>query len=135
LRGYAQRDPLNEYSREAFGLFQLMLENIREEVTKALMHAGMRLPSLEDIMERNRVSMQELSGAEAGRAMGADPLPAGMVVRHPAAPQRSPALSAQPVQHPVFDQNNPETWGDTPRNSPCPCGSGKKYKHCHGAAQ
>jgi len=132
LRGYGQRDPLNEYSREAFGLFQLMLNSIREEVTKTLMHAGMRLPSLEEIMERNRVVMQELSGAEAGLAMGTDPLPEGMIVRHPSAPR--PLAPQQPAQRVAFDANNPSTWVDTPRNASCPCGSGKKYKHCHGAA-
>ena len=84
LRGYGQRDPLNEYSREAFGLFQLMLAGIREEVTKALMHAGMRLPSLEEIMERQRAAaMQELSGADAQAAspFGAAPLPPGEAKR------------------------------------------------------
>ncbi|MGB9153239.1 MAG: preprotein translocase subunit SecA [Alphaproteobacteria bacterium] len=136
LRGYGQRDPLNEYSREAFGLFQLMLESIREEVTQTLMQAGMRLPSLEELMERNRASMQELSGAEAGQALagssfGAEPPPEGRVVQHPSAPRYVPT---QPIQHAVFDQNDPATWGDTSRNAPCPCGSGKKYKHCHGAA-
>ena len=131
LRGYGQRDPLNEYSREAFGLFQLMLESIREEVTKALMQAGMRLPSLDEmIAQRNRAAMQELSGAEAG-SFGADPLPEGMVVQHPAASRHVPAM---PVQRAVFDQKDPATWSDTPRNSPCPCGSQKKYKHCHGTA-
>jgi preprotein translocase subunit SecA len=148
LRGYGQRDPLNEYSREAFGLFQLMLESIKEEVTKALMQAGMRLPSLEEIMERNRAAMrdlgiQELTGAaaaaEAGGdpAFGGEPLPAGMVLRHPAAgpmtrPEAPVMQGAQ--QNPAFDPKNPATWGETPRLSPCPCGSGKKYKHCHGAA-
>ena len=127
LRGYGQRDPLNEYSREAFGLFQLMLVDIREEVTKALMQAGMRLPSLEEIMERNRAAMTELSGAEAGAAMpfGDEPLPEGMT--------RRSSVVALPVQHATFDPKNSETWGNTQRNAPCPCGSGKKYKHCHGA--
>ena len=132
LRGYGQRDPLNEYSREAFGLFQLMLESIREEVTKALMHAGMRLPSLEEIMERNRVVMQELSGAEAGASFGTDALPEGMVIRHPASKSENP--QAVPMAHQAFDPANPATWGNMPRNAACPCGSGKKYKHCHGRA-
>ena len=132
LRGYGQRDPLNEYSREAFGLFQLMLESIREEVTKALMHAGMRLPSLEEIMERNRVVMQELSGAEAGASFGTDALPEGMVIRHPASNSENP--QAVPMAHQAFDPANPATWGNMPRNAACPCGSGKKYKHCHGRA-
>ena len=132
LRGYGQRDPLNEYSREAFGLFQLMLESIREQVTKALMQAGMRLPSLEEIMERNRQAMQELSGAEAGQSFGAEPMPEGMVVRHPSSPAAS--INAMPSVHKTFDAADETTWGDTPRNAACPCGSGKKYKHCHGAA-
>jgi len=130
LRGYGQRDPLNEYSREAFGLFQLMLISIREEVTKALMQAGMRLPSLEEIMERNRIAMQEVSGAEAGASFGTD-MPEGMVVQHPSAPRMT---TARPTQHAPFDQKDPATWTDTPRNATCPCGSGKKYKHCHGTA-
>ena len=133
LRGYGQRDPLNEYSREAFGLFQLMLESIREEVTKALMHAGMRLPSLDEIMERNRIAMRELTGAEAGQNFGAEPMPEGMVVRHPAAMRPSMPVQATQIPIPTFDQNNPTTWTDVPRNAPCPCGSGEKYKHCHGA--
>jgi preprotein translocase subunit SecA len=65
LRGYGQRDPLNEYSREAFGLFQLMLNDIREQVIKALMHTEVRLPSLEDIMARSQIAMQELHGTAA----------------------------------------------------------------------
>ncbi|HEU0118741.1 MAG TPA: preprotein translocase subunit SecA [Alphaproteobacteria bacterium] len=134
LRGYGQRDPLNEYSREAFGLFQLMLDRIREDVTKALMHAEVRLPSLEEIMERSRVAMQELHGsspdADAANPFG-EPLPEGMVVRHPNNPR--PAPSQRPVQN-AIDPNDPETWHHTARNAPCPCGSGKKYKHCHGTS-
>jgi preprotein translocase subunit SecA len=133
LRGYGQRDPLNEYSREAFGLFQLMLVSIREEVTKALMRAGMRLPSMAEILERQRAAaMTELSGEAAGAEMpfATQPLPEG--ARHAVQERRVPAL---PVHHAIFDKANPETWMDTPRNAPCPCGSGKKYKHCHGAVR
>ena len=134
LRGYGQRDPLNEYSREAFNLFHLMLESIREEVTKVLMHAEVRLPSMEEIIERARIQqMQEVHDA-APDAIGGDASeqPSGEVVRHPA--QDGAQRARLPVQHAAFDAKNPETWGDTPRNAPCPCGSGKKYKHCHGAA-
>jgi preprotein translocase subunit SecA len=131
LRGYGQRDPLNEYSREAFGLFQLMLADVRETVTKSLMQAGMRLPSLEEIMaQRQRAAMTELSGEEAGAAMPFGAAPEDNVQRRPSAHHHVAAL---PVRHVAFDQGNPETWSDTPRNAPCPCGSGKKYKHCHGA--
>ena len=137
LRGYAQRDPLNEYSREAFGLFQLMLERIREDVTKALMHTEVRLPSLEDILSQRQVAMQEVHGlspdAIPSIPFGADPLPEGMVLRHPSDPKAQGAAGARPKQN-VFDAKNPETWAQTPRNAACPCGSGKKYKHCHGSA-
>ncbi|HEV7454002.1 MAG TPA: SEC-C metal-binding domain-containing protein, partial [Candidatus Saccharimonadales bacterium] len=143
LRGYGQRDPLNEYSREAFGLFQIMLDHVREQVTKSLMHTEVRLPSLEEIMAR-QVAMQELRGT-APDAIPSQPdeahaLPDGMVLRHPAkhqgfvppAARGTPAPAQQPA-HTTFDPKNPDTWHSTPRNSPCPCGSGKKYKHCHGA--
>lgn len=137
LRGYGQRDPLNEYSREAFGLFQLMLGYIREEVTKVLMHTEVRLPTLEEVMARSRVAMQELHGTAPDVLPSPfdGPLPEGMVVRHPANPRgaTAPRSMQSPVQN-VFDAKNPDTWHQTPRNAPCPCGSGKKYKHCHGAA-
>jgi preprotein translocase subunit SecA len=135
LRGYGQRDPLNEYSREAFGLFHLMLNDIREQVTKTLMHSEMRLPSLEDLMARRAAALQELQHAAppdmSAMPQNADPLPDGMVA-HPAFGRKNrPGLPQGPVKH-AFDQNDPSTWGDTPRNAACPCGSGKKYKHCHG---
>jgi preprotein translocase subunit SecA len=135
LRGYAQRDPLNEYSREAFGLFQIMLESIREQVTRTLMHAEIRLPSLEEVMARSQIAMQELHGETPGGIPGlheGETLPPGMVLRHAAGPPM-PRGTQQTVQH-AFDPANPESWQNTPRNAPCPCGSGKKYKHCHGAA-
>ncbi|MDD3028716.1 MAG: preprotein translocase subunit SecA [Alphaproteobacteria bacterium] len=124
LRGYGQRDPLNEYSREAFGLFQLMLASIRDNVTKALMQAGMNLPSMEEILERQRAAaLTELSGEEAEAFGQLQAAQGDSVPRH----------SVMPIQHAAFDPKNPDTWSTTPRNAPCPCGSGKKYKHCHGA--
>lgn len=135
LRGYGQRDPLNEYKNEAFGLFKLMLDSIREQVTKALMHAEVRLPSLEEIMERRRIAMQELHGdqvdASTGLPAGMDPLPSGMVLRHPMNPRGGQPTAPQPATT-TLNEKNPETWVQTSRNAPCPCGSGKKYKHCHG---
>jgi preprotein translocase subunit SecA len=124
LRGYGQRDPFNEYNREAFGLFQLMLDSIREQVTKVLMHAEIRLPTLDEYMARQRQEMQELHGAPPNVMSDSELLPEGMA-------RRAPQL--RPMQN-RFDQQNPDTWHATPRNAPCPCGSGKKYKHCHGAA-
>jgi preprotein translocase subunit SecA len=131
LRGYGQRDPFNEYSREAFGLYQLMLETIREQVTKLLMSVEVRLPTLEDYTAHKPQEVRALHGlapdeiGSDGMGMeGMDPLPKGMV--------RRTALH-QPA-HNTFDPQNPDTWHNMPRNAPCPCGSGKKYKHCHGAA-
>ena len=85
LRAYAQRDPLNEYKREAFNLFETMLHDLRERVTTVLSHVDIKV----------------------GTPPDEDQTPA-------------------PDKHPE--------WNDTPRNSPCPCGSGRKFKHCHGSA-
>ncbi|MDD3181234.1 MAG: preprotein translocase subunit SecA [Alphaproteobacteria bacterium] len=124
LRGYGQRDPFNEYSREAFGLYQIMLESIREQVTRALMHAEVRMPSLEEyVSTRREQEMRELHG------LASDELPAEDA--HAAAANFR--LAHTPA-HNTFDPKDSNTWGNTPRNAPCPCGSGKKYKHCHGAA-
>ncbi|MDP9128718.1 MAG: SEC-C metal-binding domain-containing protein, partial [Pseudomonadota bacterium] len=135
LRGYGQRDPLNEYNREAFGLYNLMLEAIREDVTRTLMRSEVRLPSLEDIMSRRPPEMQEVhdEAPDLLAPFGGEPLPQGMVLRHPAAagPQAPRMPVSQPIQN-VSDAKNPDTWHQTPRNAACPCGSGKKYKHCHG---
>ncbi len=126
LRGYGQRDPFNEYSREAFGLFQMMLDSVRETVTKSLMHAKVRMPSLEEYAAaRHAQELRELHGL-APEEMTPEQLQAAHAQ---AAGHR---LATLPMQH-AFDSQNPDTWHNTPRNAPCPCGSGKKYKHCHGA--
>ncbi|HEY5598865.1 MAG TPA: preprotein translocase subunit SecA [Kiloniellales bacterium] len=128
LRAYAQRDPLNEYKREAFELFETMLTEMRDEVTMLLSRVELRAPEPEAVkMPRVAQRMQEsrhdpaLAGAEletigAGSDGGA-PLPP-QPMRRQAAGQSNP--------------NDPATWGKVPRNAACPCGSGKKYKHCHG---
>jgi len=132
LRGYGQRDPFNEYSREAFGLFQLLLADVRERVTKALMNAEVRMPTLEQyIADRHAQEMREVHGAspedlaldqrQENGAPFADRFAKGHRLAH-----------QTPVQN-VFDPQNPETWKGISRNAACPCGSGKKYKHCHGA--
>jgi preprotein translocase subunit SecA len=119
LRGYAQRDPFNEYSREAFGLFQQMLDTVRENVTKALMFAEVRLPTLEEyVAERQREELKE------GRGLGPE--------EETPAPSDGSSLLHRPSRN-IVNPSDPSTWGATPRNAPCPCGSGKKYKHCHGA--
>jgi len=112
LRAYAQRDPLNEYKREAFDLFEKMLAHLRDSVTGVLSHVELRMQRADEVPQpqaprQMRETREEpaLAAASAGDG-GAQ------------AAERSVALG------------NP--WAKTPRNSPCPCGSGKKYKHCHG---
>ena len=98
LRAYAQKDPLNEYKKEAFGMFEDMLERLRRTVTMALSHVELRSPE----------EQQEQVAAQQRAAQQAAQQPAKAV----------PQASAQQK---------------VGRNDPCPCGSGKKYKHCHGA--
>ena len=123
LRGYGQRDPLNEYKAEAFNLFEAMSTNLREAVTSQLMRVEVRTaPAPEEqanlpYMEAHKIDPStgedELALARAG---------AETLVRHgitaAAAVERNP--------------NDPTSWGKVGRNEVCPCGSGKKYKHCHG---
>ncbi len=130
LRAYGQRDPLNEYKREAFEMFEGMLERLRETVTGVLCHIEIRTSRPEEALpERRPQAMQEsrsdpaLAGAEPEMAM-AGPAGNGVPLRPAAAPARRAAAGAA--------AGNPESWGKTQRNAPCPCGSGKKYKHCHG---
>ncbi|MDS9948265.1 MAG: preprotein translocase subunit SecA, partial [Planktomarina sp.] len=104
FRGYAQRDPLNEYKSEAFQLFQSLLDSLREEVSQRLGHARMRSS------DEQKAIMNEISR------------------------QIKQQKSAQPSSLEVggFDENDQTTWGAPGRNDRCPCGSNKKFKHCHG---
>ncbi len=116
LRAYAQKDPLNEYKREAFEMFDAMLVRLREAVTSVLMHVEVRMqPTEEDLFSQRMQEMHE-GRADPALAMAGgyadDDLPEGM--------RRSAGAAAA------------DDWNNTPRNAPCPCGSGKKYKHCHG---
>ena len=123
LRGYAQRDPLNEYKGEGFTLFQQMLDKLRDNTIGQLMRVeidenmdpGM-LPHEGDLPEMYGSHIDPLTGMDemalAPMAFG-DPLDPTMVGER--------------------DAETPETWGKVGRNERCPCGSGKKYKHCHGA--
>ncbi|MDV4144610.1 preprotein translocase subunit SecA [Shimia sp. FJ5] len=110
FRGYAQRDPLNEYKNEAFQLFESMLDSLREEVTKTLAHIR---PMTEEEQQQLAQEMAE-QRAEIEKA---------------ANPQAQPS---EGVAKEGFDEADPSTWGNPGRNEACPCGSGKKFKHCHG---
>ncbi|TVP73084.1 MAG: preprotein translocase subunit SecA [Rhodobacteraceae bacterium] len=109
FRGYAQKDPLNEYKSEGFILFEAMLNSLREDITRYL--SRIRPLSEEEQREMLRqIALQQQSLAVAQDNDGAAPAPL--------------------VEG--FDELDPSTWGNPGRNDPCPCGSGKKFKHCHG---
>ena len=112
FRGYAQRDPLNEYKTESFQLFEGMLESLREDVCKKL---GQVRPiskeEQEQILAQLAEQQRELSNQN------------GVVAENSG--DRNEVES-------TFDENNPASWGNPGRNEKCPCGSGKKFKHCHG---
>ncbi|MBA4790622.1 MAG: preprotein translocase subunit SecA [Pseudomonadota bacterium] len=122
LRGYGQRDPLNEYKSEAFQLFAALLGRLREIVTSQLMRVEIVTspPPMEELppMEAHHIdaSTGEDEMANAGAAIGLRP---------------SPAIAGD-VAVAERDPNDASTWGKVGRNENCPCGSGKKYKHCHG---
>jgi preprotein translocase subunit SecA len=120
LRGYGQRDPLNEYKAEAFNLFETMIANLREAVTAQLMRVEIVQPPPQEeptlpYMEGHKINPQtgedEMGFAEARLA---------------------PAAAGNGAPSAARDPNNPSSWGKVGRNEVCPCGSGKKYKHCHG---
>ncbi len=119
LRAFAQKDPLNEYKAEAFAYFEGMLDNVRENVTMTL--------SLVDI-DPNRKTLSLMPKANMDHIEANKPdFEATQQATEPSQPKM------MPFQKQTFDKNDPSTWTGISRNAPCPCGSGKKYKHCHGA--
>jgi preprotein translocase subunit SecA len=120
LRGYGQRDPLNEYKTEGYNLFTEMVVNLKEHVTAQMMRveiqtrpAGDMLPDADDL--------PEMEAHHFDLTTGMDDVGEG-----------APTLTA-PTKQAKFNPKKPETWGKVARNDMCPCGSGKRYKHCHGA--
>lgn len=114
LRAYAQRDPLNEYKQEAFSLFEAMLNHLREMVISRLARIQIRMELTDDLMNIQMPTVLEEHHSDLEAALG------GNVI-------------AMPPRQPSRDPQNPESWGVVARNEPCPCGSEKKFKHCHGA--
>jgi len=113
FRGYAQRDPLNEYKTESFALFESLLNSLRHEVTQ-------KLSAIRPLTEEEQQSM--LSQITAQQA-ASQPETAAVSLDKPQ--DTSTRLAG-------FDEADPATWGSPGRNDPCPCGSGEKFKHCHG---
>jgi preprotein translocase subunit SecA len=122
LRGYGQRDPLNEYKQESFELFEALLAKLRLDVVRQLMHIQIQTGEPPPPMERAPIQMHasHLDPLTGEDEMSRDPERDGVM--------RTVRTYAGPV-----DPNDPQTWGRVQRNAPCPCGSGRKFKHCHGA--
>ncbi|EEX09108.1 preprotein translocase, SecA subunit [Ruegeria lacuscaerulensis ITI-1157] len=114
FRSYAQRDPLNEYKTEAFQLFESMLDGMREAVTQHLA----RVRPLTEEEQREMLAQMQAQQAQVQKA----------------AEQAEAVAEAKASgdARPGFVENDQSTWGNPSRNDPCPCGSGKKFKHCHG---
>ena len=122
FRGYAQRDPLNEYKNESFQLFESMLDSLRTEVTQKL---GQIRPMTEEEQQQLMSQMQERqAGAQVAAAQAAED--------NSAAPAATETTATGSTAVAGFDENDPTTWGNPSRNDECPCGSGEKFKHCHG---
>ncbi len=112
FRGYAQRDPLNEYKTEAFQLFEGLLDGLRSDVTEKL---GQIRPMTQEEQQAMiaQITAQQKQLAEGAKSAGQVP-------------------AAKEGARPGFVEDDPKTWGNPGRNDDCPCGSGKKFKHCHG---
>ena len=120
LRAYGQKDPLNEYKKEAFNLFSDMLNQLGEKVTFILLRTVIQNNSADELQNKQtkHTNLQEIHETPSGMTNSTAPEPE----------------KATPFQYNkgAIDPNNPATWGKVARNDLCPCGSGKKYKHCHG---
>ena len=128
FRGYGQRDPLQEYKSEAFELFQSMLANLRQAVTAQLM----RVEIVQDAAPAPEPELPEMHAMHADPATGENE----MADDRSGAPSTAAGIIAAATGHVAPEQRNPDdpaTWGKVGRNEACPCGSGKKFKHCHGA--
>ncbi|WP_434616639.1 preprotein translocase subunit SecA [Tabrizicola sp. M-4] len=124
FRGYAQRDPLSEYKTEAFTLFESMLNSLRQDVTQKL---ALIRPITKE--EQEAMMQQLLAQQRAVQAAEAEKTAAAQVAVPVAAAVGAGAMAARPG----FDPQDRATWGNPSRNDACPCGSGERFKHCHGA--
>ncbi|WP_349369164.1 preprotein translocase subunit SecA [Salinarimonas sp.] len=125
-RGMAQRDPLNEYKSEAFQLFEGLIGRLREQVTAQLMR-------VEVVYQRPpEPELPEMEAHHADPVTGEDEMAAGGTtgLGSPGAAGAAAGVGAIATEN--RDPTDPNTWGKVGRNEPCPCGSGKKFKHCHG---
>ena len=133
FRGYAQRDPLNEYKTEAFALFEALLIELRTTVTGQLMHIEIQTQTppplpMDGTEELHGHHLDPMTGedefGEGDYEFAGAPTDGDVAVAQDQRAQQSAGASRE--------AGDPKTWGKVSRNEPCPCGSGKKFKHCHG---
>ncbi len=122
LRAYGQKDPLNEYKKEAFNMFSAMLDMLREKTTFLICRAQIQTNDVEDL---------PMPESPARNIQAIHETPESLVGGNNGGREEEKQLPFQ-YSKDRFDPQNPKTWGKVSRNDPCPCGSGKKYKHCHG---
>jgi preprotein translocase subunit SecA len=115
FRAYAQRDPVNEYKTESFQLFEGLLDGLRGEVSQ-------KLAQIRPMTEEEQQAMMQQVLAQQQAAAGLAPRP-----------DDKPPAPTQEAVDAGFVEDDRSTWGNPGRNDPCPCGSGRKFKHCHGA--
>ena len=149
LRAYGQKDPLNEYKREAFNMFDDMLDQLRETVTTVMCHLELQMDAPDELgFDREQAEMYETRDDPAfkddgSRLPGDDGLHPAAIALGGAEALRVMTAGADSGEVPpgwefndslgrYLDPGQAATWGKVPRNATCPCGTGKKYKHCHG---
>ena len=131
LRAYGQRDPLNEYKSEAFLLFNAMLDELKERVTTMLSRVELAPDGPTEPPPPRPAQMFEVHPEPELAFAGAAEDGPGATVEIRSGPAPMP-VAVRSVRADAVDPNDPATWRNAARNGPCPCGSGKKYKHCHG---
>ncbi len=125
LRSYGQRDPLNEYKTEGYTLFTEMVNNLREQVTGQLMRVEIQTRPVDELTDLpTEDDLPDMEAHHLDLTTGQDDVGEGMPVLAPTKPR---------AKAPKLDPKDPSTWGKVARNDACPCGSGKRYKHCHGS--
>ena len=122
LRAFAQRDPLNEYKAESFALFENMLDRMKTAIVQNLSLVEI---NIDEEAFANMIAQQRAEEERLAQETRIDP---ALHMEEPEAPKGN-----APQTHKRFDASDPSSWeGNVSRNDPCPCGSGKKYKQCHG---
>ena len=124
LRAYGQKDPLNEYKKEAFNLFSDMLNQLGEKVAFIILRTVIQQNSASDLEEKNarQAKMEAVHESPVNLLSGKSDTPT----------EEEQKQTPFTYNNQAVDPKDPNTWGKVARNDPCPCGSGKKYKHCHG---